>query len=74
MYNHYGAGGGIRTPEDVRRLIYSQLRLATSLPQRVILVMYLEPTEGFEPTTRCLQNSRSATELRRHASAITVLE
>ncbi len=58
-----GAGRGSRTPEGVSRLIYSQMRLTTSLSQHDI---HLEPTEGFEPTTRCLQNSRSTTELHRH--------
>ena len=28
-----GAGGGIRTPEGISRVIYSHMRLATSLPQ-----------------------------------------
>ncbi|SVB36958.1 uncharacterized protein METZ01_LOCUS189812 [marine metagenome] len=27
---------------------------------------YMEPTVGFEPTTCCLQNSCSTTELHRH--------
>lgn len=31
--------------------------------------MPLEPDTGFEPATRCLQNSRSAVELVRHARA-----
>ena len=30
----------------------------------------VEPTTGFEPATRCLQNSRSTTELRRLARSI----
>lgn len=30
----------------------------------------MEPAEGFEPPTRCLQSSRSTTELRRHARLI----
>ena len=31
----YGAEGGIRTPEGIRQLIYSQLQLATLVPRLV---------------------------------------
>ncbi len=31
-----------------------------SILSKKIHQSYLEPTEGFEPTTRCLQNSRSS--------------
>lgn len=55
-------GEGVEPPKAQGRLIYSQMRLTTSLSQ----LAHMEPTEGFEPTTRCLQNSRSTTELCRH--------
>jgi hypothetical protein len=57
-----GAGRGSRTPEDISRLIYSQMRLTTSLSQPIL---FMEPPVGFEPTTYTLQKCCSTVELRR---------
>ncbi len=45
--------GGIRTPEGLRHLVYSQAPLATWVPAPV------KPTAGFEPATSRLQGACS---------------
>src|SRR5262245_21404921 len=55
--------GGIRTPEDVCRQIYSLMPLATRPPARVHPTRTKLPV-GVEPTTSGLQNRCSAIELR----------
>jgi hypothetical protein len=55
--------GGIRTPEGVRHLIYSQTPLATWVP--VHFRTSRKPTTGIEPITYRLQGGCSAVELRR---------
>ena len=60
--------GGIRTPVDRSRQIYSLLRLTAPPPTHPYCVSFFfldsassptEPEVGFEPTTCCLQNSCS---------------
>jgi hypothetical protein len=55
-------GVGVEPTKARGRLIYSQMRLTTSLTQQIVKCN--EPPVGFEPTTCCLQNSCSAAELR----------
>jgi hypothetical protein len=47
-------GEGFEPPKAKPADLQSALVDRLSIP-----AYYLEPTEGFEPTTRCLQNSRS---------------
>src|SRR3989338_867907 len=60
-----GAEGGIRTPEGLRPLIYSQFHLTALVPRQTsnIREIFLEPSVGFEPTTYGLQNRCSTAEL-----------
>jgi signal transduction histidine kinase len=44
-------------PRRLSQMIYSHPCLTASLTLHICV---MEPTEGFEPTTRCLQNSRSS--------------
>lgn len=45
-------------PSDLQSDVFD--RFTTPAFQRVTVNYDVEPTEGFEPTTRCLQNSRSS--------------
>lgn len=49
-------------PRRLSQMIYSHPCLTASLSLQIVNLDYtrMEPTEGFEPTTRCLQNSRSS--------------
>lgn len=58
--NFFSAKARIRTWVALRRQFYRLLRLSTPAPWR-----FSEPKVGLEPTTCCLQNSYSATELLR---------
>lgn len=44
-------------PDDLQSPVFDRFTIPASL---VLYHIILEPTEGFEPTTRCLQNSRSS--------------
>ncbi len=71
--SHFGSvlSERFELPQTKCRLIYSQVRLTAPPTQlskwnkTLRLPIILEPSVGFGPTTCCLQNSCSTTELRR---------
>jgi hypothetical protein len=48
-------------PDDLQSPVFDRFTIPAICKMcRIVDLSTVEPTEGFEPTTRCLQNSRSS--------------